>query len=293
MFEHKTVIKLDDIETEYASIKVKNIVFTPKDIEEAIPNIIFEDDNLQYVFQEDVMSDFNLTNMYKRFIPQVKIDNIEEFIKNEIKSNKSFYTFLAEAILTIVYRDIYKCNLAAGVIDVRNTLTTGHTGVDSCMYNIDENIIVLGEAKFYENVYQGFNSIIKDFKTNSIRSKLESLSRIAQTNEISQDIVLKNLKLENYDMITMDEFMKLNIVFAGFVLHSETLVKPQYDKEFYEKVKIDRKDIESNIVDSFETVNLLGDYNIIMIHLPIQNKKELIEKVIEKAQSKLKGGATC
>lgn len=293
MFEHNTVIKLDNIETEYASIKVKHIVFTPKDIEDTIPNIIFQDDNLRHIFQEDVMSGFNRTNMYKRFIPQVKNDNIEEFIKNEINSNKSFYTFLAEAILTIAYRDIYKFNLAAGVIDVRDTLTSGHTGVDSCMYNIGENIIVLGEAKFYEDVYLGFNSIIKDFKTNNIRSKLESLSRIALTNEISQDIVIKNLKLENYDIITMDEFMKLNIVFAGFVLHSESIQKRQYDKDFYEKFKIDKKDMERNIVGSFESVNILGNYNIIMIHLPIQNKKELIKKVIEKAQSKLKRGTTC
>lgn len=100
-------------------------------------------------------------NIYKRFKPRSKITtDIDKFVEENIRTNKSFYSFLAEGILGLIFRDIYGYRLAKGVIDIGATLADSHTGVDACMYNLEHNIIVLGEAKFYESLSGGMNQRI-------------------------------------------------------------------------------------------------------------------------------------
>ena len=290
MFEHNSIINFQELSTKYGSIKIKTIVFEPSEIEDNLSDIIFNDVNLIHMFQEKNLDDFNRKNIYARFIPQEEPDlTLEEYIKKGIAENKNFYSFLAEGILSLVFRDIYRYELSRGVIDVSETLTYTHTGVDSCLYNIENGIIVLGEAKFYESLSGGINAIISDFKTKSIKSKLSSLQRTAQSNRTSYDIIIKNLENNSYNGLLLEQFMNQKIVFAGFVLHSECRTSLVCDESFYSTYKISTKDIEDNIDFSLGKSMVKGDYEIIMVHLPIKDKKELIAKVISSAKSKFKG----
>lgn len=287
MFERKNKIYNEIIKTEYGSICIKNIIFDPSKIEAELPLLLFRDDNLKYMFAENKLNNFKKRNILKRFIPKERIKNALSDYINIQMSNVNFYSFLAEGILTLAFRDIYNYNLACGVIDVTDTLKDTHTGVDSCMYSVENQIIILGEAKFYSDVNKGINSIISDFKTKNIRNKLESLQAKAENNEESYNIIIKNLENNNYDGFSLAEFLKQKIIFAGFVLHSEKNSKPDYDTKFYDKFDISIENLAQNIEKCINCSVSKENYEIVLIHLPINDKKDLIEKVINKAKSEL------
>lgn len=153
----------NECKTTYGSLRINNIIFEPGEIERVLPEIVFEDENLKHMFAEDNLSRNKRRNIYRRFIPKSEMSpDISSFVKENISKNKSFYSFLAEGILGLVFRDLYDFNLAKGVIDIGETLSDSHTGVDACLYNLNENVIVLGEAKFYESLSGGINQIIED-----------------------------------------------------------------------------------------------------------------------------------
>lgn len=287
MFEY--MYKVPQNKTIYGSLRIKNIIFEPNEIEEKLPDIVFEDKNLKHMFAESDLSGNKRRHIYRRFAPKSKIEpDINSFVEANIATNKSFYSFLAEGILGLVFRDLYNYSLAKGVIDIRDTLSDSHTGVDACLYNLEHNIIVLGEAKFYESLAGGMNKIIDDFVKKSIKNKLESLQTNVENCEEIYEVVIKNLQLENYDELTVEQFMKQRIVFAGFVLHSETDVS-KYDKQnFYDKYSISIQDLEDNIKNSLKQDEIQGEYEIILVHLPIEDKKRLIVKMIETSKDKLR-----
>lgn len=278
--EHKTT---------YGSLRVSNIIFEPNEIERILPNIVFEDDNLKHMFAENDLSKNKRKNIYRRFMPKSEmLPNINSFVEQNIATNKSFYSFLAEGILGLVFRDLYDFSLAKGVIDIGETLSDSHTGVDACLYNLEHNVIVLGEAKFYESLAGGINKIINDFVGKSIKNKLESLQTNVENCEETCQIVIKNLQLEDYDELTVDQFMNQRIVFAGFVLHSETDVSQYNEQDFYNKYFISTQQLERNISDSLKHDDIEGEYEIILVHLPIKDKKSLIVKMIETSKDKLR-----
>ena len=207
MFEHKNEIQYSEIKTKYGSIGIKNILFNPTEIEKQLPILLFEDDNLCHMFLEEKLTYSKRCNIYKRFIPREKPEKtLSDYIARCMAENTNFYSFLAEGVLSLVFRDIYNYKLAKGVIDVTDTLTDTHTGVDSCMYSMKDSIIVLGEAKFYSDISNGINSIIADFKTKNIKNKLQSLQIAAENNDQSNAIIIKNLKDNNYDGLSLTEF---------------------------------------------------------------------------------------
>lgn len=289
MFEYMYKVPQNKDKTTYGSLRVSNVVFEPGEIEKVLPDIVFEDDNLKHMFAEDDLSRNKRKNIYRRFIPKSEIVNdINSFVEQNITTNKSFYSFLAEGILGLVFRDLYDFSLAKGVIDIGETLSDSHTGVDACLYNLEHNLIVLGEAKFYENLAGGMNKIIDDFVSKNIKNKLESLQTNAENCEETCQIIIKNLQLEDYDELTVDQFMNQRIVFAGFVLHSEQDIS-QYDKQdFYNKYFISTQQLEYNISDSLKHNDIEGEYEIILVHLPIKDKKSLIVKMIETSKDKIR-----
>lgn len=130
MFKYNKKIEREVIQTTFGSICIDNIAFDPDEIERALPDIVLTDDNLKHMFAETDLNDFKKENIYRRFIPQGNTGtNLELYIDQSIKDNKNFYSFLAEGILGLVYRDVYGYNLAKGVIDVSDTLFDTHTGV--------------------------------------------------------------------------------------------------------------------------------------------------------------------
>lgn len=289
MFEYMYKVPQNEYKTTYGSLRVSNIIFEPGEIERVLPDIVFEDDNLKHMFAENNLSRNKRKNIYRRFIPKSEIvTDINRFVEENIATNKSFYSFLAEGILGLVFRDLYDFNLAKGVIDIGETLSDSHTGVDACLYNLEHKVIVLGEAKFYENFGEGINKIISDFVKKSIKNKLESLQTNAENCEETCQIIIKNLQLEDYDELTVDQFMNQRIVFAGFVLHSETDVSQYSKPDFYNKYFISTQQLEENINASLKHDDIEGEYEIILVHLPIKDKKSLIVKMIETSKDKLR-----
>lgn len=289
MFEYMYKVPQNEYKTTYGSLRVSSIIFEPNEIERILPNIVFEDDNLKHMFAEDVLSRNKRKNIYRRFMPKSEIvSSINSFVEENIATNKSFYSFLAEGILGLVFRDLYDFSLAKGVIDIGETLSDSHTGVDACLYNLEHNVIVLGEAKFYESLAGGINKIINDFVGKSIKNKLESLQTNVENCEETCQIVIKNLQLEDYDELTVDQFMNQRIMFAGFVLHSETDVSQYNKQDFYNKYFISTQQLERNINDSLKHDDIEGEYEIILVHLPIKDKKSLIVKMIETSKDKLR-----
>lgn len=288
MFTYNYRLEKEDKQTMYGSICIDNIVFDTHEIEEKLPTIIFEDKNLKHMFAENDLNDFKRRNIYKRFCPKEKIScDMKAYINNCMKNNKSFYSFLAEGILGLVYRDIYKFDLAKGLIDIKDTLVDSHTGVDACMYDIKKSVIVLGEAKFYGDLSGGINAIISDFISKNIKNKLESMQTAAENNEATCNILLKNLGDGKYNELTIDEFMQQRLIFAGFVLHSEKNLKNYTNEKFYEKYDISAEKLKDNICKCINVNQLIYDYKIIIVHLPIVDKSELIVKMINESKLKL------
>lgn len=289
MFYGKYFVDKEIIRTKFGSICIENIRFNPHDLQEALPQIVFEEENLKFMFSETELDSFKSTNIFKRFIPKSAPSELTiDYISNSISSNHNFYSFLAEGILGLVYRDLYKYQLSKGLIDVLDTENDTHTGVDACMYDKENNAIILGEAKFYDSLNAGINKIIEDFAEKNIKNKIESLVRAVENNRTASEIVIKNIEKQNYEEYSLEEFLNQKIVFAGFVLHSAANVN-NYDSEtFYDGYNIDSEKLKANIEKSLDIGEIGADYNIVIVHLPVKDKKELIIKIIEMAKEKLK-----
>ena len=289
MFDYKYKIPKVELKTTFGSICVRNIIFDPNEIEKALPDIVFNDENLMHMFAEDDLSELKKRNIYKRFAPRTQNAlELEQFVDNGLASNKNFYSFLAEGILSLIFRDIYDYQLAKGVIDVNDTLNDTHTGVDACMYNLENNVIVLGEAKFYGDLSAGLTEIIKDFTQKNIKNKLESLQIATEICLESSSIIIKNLGSNAYEELTIEQFINQKIIFAGFVLHSESSVSKYGNNDFYDSYEISVELLTQNIKKVLKLDELKGEYEIVMVHLPVSNKKALIAKIIEASQSRLK-----
>lgn len=290
MFYGKYFVDKEIIRTKFGSICIENIKFNPDDLQEALPQIVFEEENLKFMFSETELDSFKSLNIFKRFIPKSAPSELTvDYISNSISNNHNFYSFLAEGILGLVYRDLYKYQLSKGLIDVLDTENDTHTGVDACMYDKENNVIILGEAKFYDSFNAGINKIIDDFTEKNIKNKIESLVRSAENNRTANEIVIKNIEKQNYEEYSLEEFLNQKIVFAGFVLHSATNVK-NYDLEtFYDGYNIDSEMLKENIKKSLNVGEIEADYHIVIVHLPIKDKKELIIKIIEIAKEKVRG----
>ena len=289
MFEYKYKIPKVELKTTFGSICIRNIIFDPYEIEKALPDIVLDDENLMHMFAEDDLSIFKKKNIYKRFAPRTQnAIELEQFVDNGLASNKNFYSFLAEGILGLIFRDIYDYQLAKGVIDVNDTLNDTHTGVDACMYNLENNVIVLGEAKFYGNLSDAITEIIKDFTQKNIKNKLESLQIATENCLESSNVIIKNLGSNAYEELTIEQFINQKIIFAGFVLHSESSIAKYRNNDFYDSYKISVELLTQNIRKVLKLDELKGEYEIVMVHLPVSDKKTLIAKIIEASQSKLK-----
>lgn len=282
-------IEKSTIRTKYGSVSIKNIKFNPSELEDYLPILVLEDDNLYFMFQSNNTSDKMKYKILNRFIPPYNIEKIEDYVEDSLKNNRNFYSFLAEGILSLVFRDIYNYQLSFGIIDTSSTLNDTHSGADACMFDSKNNVLILGEAKFYEKFYSGIKSIIDDFCEKNIINKLESFQKKSSENESSFEIVLKNLKKNTFEEITLEEFLKQKIIFAGFVLHrsSEYEIKNCLNYDFYDKFDISVHSLENNISKCLNKNFFNSNYEIILLHLPINNKKDLIKKIIEKANEKI------
>lgn len=283
-FEMAKLVNKKEFKTDYGLIKIKNIELSPLMIENILPKIVLEDENLKFMFQLNEFSSFEKECVLKRFIPEEEIINLDSYIEAIMAKYKTFYSFLAEGILALIFRDLNHFDLVKGVIDLEDTLIDTHTGVDACMYDENRNILVLGEAKFYESFRKGMNEIIKDFTEKSIMNKLNSLKKKAELNRNSKSIIIKNLNLNNYRTLSINEFLKQKLIFSGFVLHSwNDNIQSLINEELYAPFTINEEMVKKKIKTDVETDLTNIEFEIIMYHLPIESKKQLIKKIIEKS----------
>ena len=138
-------VEKEKIKTKFGVVSIRNVKFDSTDIQNILPDIIFEDDNLKFMFQKDTFLGRDKALVLKRFLPNKNVKDITKFIIDSINSNKTFYSFLAEGMLGLVFRDIYGYDLSVGIIDINETLTDTHTGSDACMF--DKNIVFRGIQK--------------------------------------------------------------------------------------------------------------------------------------------------
>lgn len=291
MFELYKDVKKENVKTQFGVIAIKNVKFDSKDIQNVVKELVFEDNNLKFMFQENDLSDKKKSLILKRFLPNELNSDINEFIDNSISKNKTFYSFLAEGILGLVFRDLYKFDLSVGIIDINQTLNDTHTGADACMFDKTKNILILGEAKFYKVFKYGMKAVIDDFLKKSIFNKLDSFKRKIENNDNSYNVVIKNLKQSNqygksYN-ISLSEFLDQKIIFAGFVLHGNEIEMKKYlSDNFYDCFKVSVEDLINNIKKDVKKEFNNPDYEIFLFHLPINDKKELIKEVIDMARLK-------
>lgn len=294
MFIEKYFVEKEIIRTKYGSVCIENVEFNPEDLQQKLPQIIFDEENLKYMFSDDMLDNFSKFNIFKRFIPKdVPNELTLEYVTNNIKNNKNFYSFLAEGILGLVYKDLYNYKLSKGLIDMLDTVNDTHTGVDACMYDRQNNVVILGEAKFYEDLNQGINKIISDFTNKNIKNKIESLETAVANNREAYEIAIKNIDKEKYEKYSLEEFLNQKLVFAGFVLHSETSTRGYDAVDFYDRYNITSERLKKNIEKSLNIDKIKADYNIVIIHLPIKDKKTLIMRIIEIANKELENLRGC
>lgn len=234
------------------------------DLDKYVLDILYEETKLNYLFQvNEPLRKEDRIKQLQRFIGNPFRNREEDVLDNDIlknitdnKSKQSYYTFFAEALLARLNIDFVDDNLVTGVLRIGDNISvTGH-GADVCMYTDDK--LVLGEAKFYGNLYGGTYKIVKD---KSFISKLEDfISRINGTN----NIVLKGI---NGDITTKteDEIKKMPLILSGFILHTIENPITNYDKSYILVDQINIKDFPSH-------------YKMHLFHLPIESKNDLIFK---------------
>lgn len=239
------------------------------DLDNYILDIIYDSDKLNYLFQLDIPLNMkDRKSQLRRFI-ETDFVNKEATISNadiyryidEHKSHKSYYSFFAEALLARLNIDYIDNHLVSGVIATGDNLTKVSTGADACMFS-DENL-VLGEAKFYGDLYAGANTVITDA---SFLSKLDDF--IKNITNSRNEIKLKNITGDVSDK-TSDAIRNLPLVLSGFVLHTHDS-KGNYNPSY-------------QLINSVSIANFPNHYQIHMYHLPIESKNELIFKAQRKA----------
>lgn len=288
MFMEKYIVEKEVIRTKYGSICIENVEFTPDELQKMLPQIILDEENLKYMFSENELNKFSKFKIFRRFIPKdVPYELTLDYVTRSISENKNFYSFLAEGIFGLVYRDLYSYQLSKGLIDMLHTVNDTHTGVDACMYDKQNSVVILGEAKFYEDLNQGINQIIADFTEKNIKNKIESLETAVENDMSSYEIAIKNIDKQIYEEYSLCEFLNQKIIFAGFVLHSEKSTLGYDAIDFYDRYNVTSEMLKENIKKSLNIDEIKADYNIVILHIPIKNKKDLIMKIIEMANEKL------
>lgn len=275
----------EEFKTEYSSINFEGYSFDVGKMEKYLSEYVLSRENLRFIFCENSneISFRKLQKMLSRFLPSDDSIKSVNDISKKIKEDSSYYSFLAEAILPLVYRDIYGFNLISSAIDINMTLTDTVTGADACMYDSEKKTFVLGEAKFYKNFNQGMNAIINNFTgKDGFINKLNSLYRHSQNNDITNALIIRELGKESTFEFSFTDFLKLSLHFAGFVLHevgslTEGKIK---DDALYDSFSLSAKAIMTNI-QRIQPLYANENIGISLLHFPIESKNGLIEKVIE------------
>lgn len=218
-----------------------------------------------------------------RFIPEEHVDDLDEYLEKNEENSKSFYSFLAEGLLGVIYNSILEFKVAHALIDINQTLSDTNSGVDGCMYNEEHKVLGFCEAKFYNKYSDGKRRIEEDL-TESIKNKINSFYAHARSNSCTKSMILKDLKTDKITNVKSNDILSMNLNFLGFVLHSKNIT----DRYNYKNM-ITVDEIVSNLKNEFSSQKNFGEYKVYLFHLPINDKKQLIKKIIVQAEEIIKG----
>lgn len=267
----------------FGNIAVVNIALTTEAFEKAIVEIVLNYDNLKYVFSTKApfLTKDKRTQLLNRFLPPNEPYDIDTFVSLELSRNHNFYSFAAEAILAIVMRDVFNYHLSACVLKPTDTIYDSHTGVDGCFYDKENSLIILGEAKFYVSLLNAIATIKNDFAdSDAMANKLDSLLRIACSNRTSKKIVLQETNANKLSLLSFNDFLKMDLKFAGFIIHED--LRDLSAESFKNYCAFTSKDIENKIQSLFPNIGGCN-YSLVMLHLPVESKERLISSFIKEA----------
>lgn len=275
-------------------LSLENIEIGTEELEKALTEIVLNEDVLFYLLQEKDKTKDNYKRILLSFFSSHEFKSDEEiydFINANMSKRKAFYSFLGEMLQAILLRDVCKYNLITNVISYDFNPGLTHQGPDSCLYSESDKKVVLGEAKFIESFDECINHIINDFtKSTSLLGKLQSLLIAAQVNPDANKILMSRLDDEKIKFVSLEEFLKNDLVFCGFAVHDVLVHKERYYlTEFYDRFNMETNDIKRNVEKIYNSeyvkpLSEVGTFKIIIFHLPIKSKRELIFKVIKEAQ---------
>ena len=152
------------IKTSYGVLSIDNINISPEKLEEYCSEILFPKTNLEFIFNKKINCNEDFVAMLELFLPIDVDKDIKTYIEEKVNKNVNFYSFFAEALLAVAFRDIYNYKLVSAAVDINDTLVDSHTGADACLYDEKNNIMILGEAKFYKILSDGLDKIIEKIK---------------------------------------------------------------------------------------------------------------------------------
>lgn len=270
------------MDTTFGVLSFENVLFDPDLFETYVIESVLSKENLSFIFQTPANDSCSYKKMLKRFVPSSRPENLQAYIEDFCKDHHAFYSFLAEALLPIAYRDVYDFKLILACIAINQTLVDQDTGADACMVDFSKKQFVLGEAKFYQSYREGMTCVANNFiKSNGFYNKLDSLKRAVDNNDATHKIVIRELGKTETTEFSLEEFLELNISFSGFVLHEASCPIEKYlDSHFlYDEIDLSVKKIEDNIQDVCPLPKN-GKYTVTLFHLPIQNKQKLIEHLM-------------
>lgn len=267
----------------FGNIAVVNVALTTDVLDKAIIEIVLNYENLKYVFstKAPLLTKDNKIQLLNRFLPPNEPVDIDSFVSSELRRNHNFYSFAAEAILAIVMRDVFNYHLSACVLKPTDTIYDSHTGVDGCFYDKENNLIILGEAKFYTSVLNAINNIRNGFvDSDAMANKLDSLLRAACSNKSSKKIVLQETNASKLSLLTFDDFLKMDLKFTGFIIHED--LRDLSAENFKNHCSFTSKDIEDKVQSLFPSIGGCN-YSLVMLHLPVESKERLIASFIKEA----------
>lgn len=267
----------------YDEIEFKSIDITDEELDKYISEFVLNEENLDFMFKK--VEGNNYRSHLNFFIPDDEYKNLEEYVKKALGDNNSFYSFLSEGLLGIVYNDILGFETAHALINISSTLTDTASGVDGCLYSKENNILALCEAKFHKEYSKASITIKKDFE-GKISNKIGSFLRKIRTGEDTK-VILNILTNEKAESVKREDLLGLNLYFLGFVLHKKNKTgKYKYESKIsIEKMK-ENFDKEKLVLNNKK----YGMYTVILFHLGIESKEGLICKIISKAEELLKNG---
>lgn len=263
----------------FLNVRLNGVDITSTELDKYITAVVLDLENICYGLSINSDPDRNLKiALFNRFLP-VSLDGktVEEFV--DANTDPKFYSFLAEYLSSIVFRDVFNFKLTASVLSIDDTVFDTHTGVDACFYDSNKNKIVLGESKFYINIGNAINQIRSDLTSGEHYNKFASLYRKAYSNPDTASIIMQKLDIDDYEKITFEDFLKMDLIFTGFIMHEDR--KSITPKELKDLCNFVADDITKHIHSfGFEIKN---NYSLVVLNLPVKSKKELIVKIITKA----------